>query len=286
MTATVAACILLLPGEAATAWRELLEAAAGEQWSIKAFAGQPLSAPSEKTILLVSDIAHARHLEPARWIVVALDPGEAARAAAVVYDLPPEQGLWVVSRLLAEASTLSDARWITDRTVGAIEIVPGLMVPAAEHLPEATDAGPARTALSLFADGAPRPGTSAEWARDLFRHTSTSGVVQGVPERLDITGRGRIVVFGPYVSLPPGDWRIRLRFWMDAPAARASWRLEWGDQARFATHAFRPGRAGRFEVEISHRWEAAAPSELRLALDVPAIDGVLGFEGVQVQRIG
>lgn len=286
MTAAVAACILLLPGEAATAWRERLEAAAGEDWSVLPYAGQPLSAIPQRTILLVSDIAHARHLEPAGWIVVALDPGDAARAAAVAYDLPPEQGLWVVSRLLAEASTLSDALWITDQTVGAIEIVPGLRVPAAEHLPEATDAGAARTALSLFAGGPPRPGTSAEWTRDLFRHTSTSGVVQGVPERLDITGRGRILVFGPYVSLPPGDWRIRLRFWMDASAAKAAWRLEWGDQARFATHTFRPGRAGRFEVEISHRWEAAAPSELRLALDVPAVDGVLGFEGVWVDRVG
>ncbi|MDZ4362855.1 hypothetical protein [Brevundimonas sp.] len=286
MTATVAACILLLPGEAATVWRERLEAAAGEDWSVLPYAGQPLSAIAHGTILLVSDIAHARHLEPARWIVVALAPGEAARAAAVAYDLPTEQGLWVVSRLLAEASTLSDALWITDQTVGAIEIVPGLRVPAAEHLPEATDASAARTALSLFAGGPPRHGASAQWARDLFRHTSTSDVVQGVPERLDITGRGRILVFGPYVSLPPGDWRIRLRFWMDTSAAKASWRLEWGDQARFATHAFRPGRAGRFEVEISHRWEAAAPSELRLALDVPAVDGVLGFEGVRVDRVG
>lgn len=286
MTATVAACILLLPGKAAAAWRDRLLASAGNDWFVLPYAGQPVSAIAHGTILLVSDIAHARHLEPARWIVVAPDLGQAAQAAASAYDLPPEQGLWVVSRLLAEASTLSDALWITDQTRGAIEIVPGLVVPAAGHLSEATDAGSARTALSLFADGPPLHGASAQWARELFRHTSTSGVVQGVPERLDITGRARILVFGPYVSLPPGDWRIRLRFWLDASAAKASWRLEWGDQARFATHAFRPGRAGRFEVELSHRWEDAAPSELRLALDVPAVDGVLGFEGVRVDRVG
>jgi len=289
MTGRVAACILALPGPTGQAWRDRLVDAASEQgWDLIVYGGQALVGDLSRTVLLVSDVDHARHLGPARWVVLATALGEAARAAPTVYDLPPEQGLWVVSRLLATASTLPAVHWLEDSVLGlgTIDILPGLTVapPRRERL-DAIDESFV-SALRVFEGGPPVPGRSAWWPCDLFGKDAGDRSTGDGFWRLDITGRSRILVFGPYISLPPGDWQARLRFWVDAPAARASWRIEWGDQTGFAFHSFQPGRAGRFEVRIVHRWETAAPAVMRLVLEVPAVDGTLGFEGLHVEQVG
>ena len=225
----------------------------------------------------------------AAGVVLAPDVTDVAAAASRRYGLGDRQGLWVGSRLLAEACALPGARWIIDPAPGsAVSLSPALSVtvPAAPALtpPRSPFASAAATALRLFQGGPPGVGSKSRWDPALFDYSRSRPATGPHIGAVDITGRARILVSGPHFALPTGRWRAVVRFDIDPAAASLGFRLEWGDDVGFAHHRFTPGRAGRFELELSHDWAAAAPAEIRLILETATIDGLVTFNVLDLDR--
>lgn len=279
--------VLLLPSQAFDGWVSVLTKAAVDGPGLVAFDGGSIQKPASGQAPLLFDATYAKGLPIERWTVIATGLDSAAAAAAGQYGLPHDQGVWVASRLLAGACGLSGARWILDADLAGkpIEILPGLSVMPPQAISPKSNTLAASQALMLFAKGPPDMGAQASWSPDLFSYDQRRPPLGPEPRQLDLTGTARILVFGPYVSLPPGLWRANIGFSIDQAATRKRFRLEWGDQASFATHRFRPDQAGRYALEIEHRWDAPAPSEMRLVLEEGAIDGALTFEGLHLERM-
>ncbi|NBB53301.1 hypothetical protein GVN24_34010 [Rhizobium sp. CRIBSB] len=225
--------------------------------------------------------------------VLVPDLAGTASATARRYGLDALPGLWVGSRLLAEACALPVERWVVDPGAGAdTPLSPDLVVaaPAPDAARPATPADAAfeaavAEAFGLFSAGPPSVGTRCRWAPSLFSHDRARTGASAVPGTLDVTGRPRILLHGPNFSLPQGRWRILARFEVDAAAARCAFRVEWGDNSEFAFHRFTPGRAGRYQLELSHTWSGPSPAEIRVILETATIDGRLSLEGVELERM-
>ncbi|AYG94288.1 hypothetical protein D8I30_03115 [Brevundimonas naejangsanensis] len=104
-------------------------------------------------------------------------------------------------------------------------------------------------------------------------------------QRMDVAGRARALVWGPYDLMPAGVWRATATFLVDRWACRHTYRLEWGENATYASHAFVPGREGVFEVSAEYEWRAETGAELRLILAESSLGGVFEFFDVRVCRV-
>lgn len=281
--------VVLLPSSSFEGWLSALtQAAADRGCELVRYNGGALPEEGAETILLVRDPDHIGAMPPRDWTVIATGLEGAAASAADRYGLPPEQGIWVVSRLLAGACALPNARWIIDADLKGetVEILPGWCVtPPTQTQAAHPQSAAATAALALYAKGPPLIGASVSWQADLFSYDRRRPPLGPDPWRLDLTGTSRILVFGPYVSLPAGLWRATLGFSVDEAGARKRYRVEWGNQADFSFHPFCPDRAGRFKLEIEHRWAAPGAAEMRFVLEESVIDGALTFEGLLLERL-
>lgn len=134
-------------------------------------------------------------------------------------------------------------------------------------------------------DGRTGPGQSIHWPPELFTLDPRPATARTAPYRLDITGPPRALVFGPYINLEPGAWRVQARFTVDDAACRRRFRFDWGRLTSFASHEFVPGRPGVYTVEIDHLWSTTDTTEARLVLTEGAIDGTMEFLGATVSRL-
>lgn len=133
-------------------------------------------------------------------------------------------------------------------------------------------------ALAFVGQGA------ARWAPEIFQYTpGPEGAEQ--PGVLDITGRPRFLVFGPYMFLPRGVWRITARMGFDVDAGARPYQIQWGDSLDYVFHDFTPGQSGVFEITLEREWKTHAASEIRLMLVEGAFHGRLSWLGATVSRV-
>lgn len=125
----------------------------------------------------------------------------------------------------------------------------------------------------------------AVWTPDVFHYDANASRSSGAPGELDITGRARILVYGPYLVLSPGIWRTSVRFLVNETAGPKAFRIDWGTPTEFTSAPMLPGRPGIFEMSIEHEWHLPAPAEIRILLMEGAFDGQLHFFGANVTRV-
>ena len=167
---------------------------------------------------------------------------------------------------------------------GAVEILPGFMLtpPAASSKPPLTPRLRAVTdAVALLDPARPR----ATWAPDLFNYNSRV-VAGGSRGDLDLTGRPRCLLAGPYIVLPAGRWRATYRLTFDDRGSRVRIRVDWGGVEQFLSEEFVPGQPGVFEITQEYDWLEDGPAEIRLILMEGVFDGRMTFSGAEIERIG
>ncbi len=118
------------------------------------------------------------------------------------------------------------------------------------------------------------------WGRDLFR--SGDGPC---PPTIDITGRPRILVFGPYIQLGGGLWRLTARFELCPDAGQYPWLLQFVAGPHMVEESIPPSGAGAYEVSLEQPWRGSQIVEMRLFVVGAAFHGALRFEGVTIERI-
>lgn len=209
-------------------------------------------------------------------IISMVGPGDAALLAD-----PDTRHSEVASRTLL-ASNLIQLR--SDRIfgptlfkAGPVELFSGLSVVA----PEVPSATPYEAALALALESFGPARHSAMWRRDLFSYPLPP-LANEAPYTFDLTGRPKFVVFGPYLTMPPGVWTTRFDLTFDAPSTRHRYRADWGGVTEYQSVEFRPERPGRYQIELTHEWTEAAPCELRLLSMEGVFEGRVTFSGAEV----
>lgn len=208
-----------------------------------------------------------------------------------VLHLPPETApedltLALATDLLSSLSQLpQDTRFIDVSSLkegDAVEVFPGLVVPLPAR-PKPQSTLPLGKALSLFKDGAVRPGSSAEWPVEAFAIDAASAVT-GVPGVFSLPGRARCMMWGPYIRLPAGNWRVKIRFTADDAAAQHYFRFEWGG-ADFSELSFKPGVSGVYEAELTQSWLSPETVELKFIMPSSALNGYIEIQSICVEAI-
>lgn len=122
------------------------------------------------------------------------------------------------------------------------------------------------------------------WDVDRFRYDDRGIVQRERISKMDIVGRARCLVWGPYEELPLGRWMATARFSMDEWASRHQFAIEFGHKTNYSRHEFRAGKPGIFEFDIEFDAKDKGNAELRLILNQSSLGGQFEFLGVKVER--
>lgn len=171
-----------------------------------------------------------------------------------------------------------------DFAAGAVEILPGIMLQPPAVGSELA-ASPRRQALAEAVKLLDPATPQAFWSPDIFLYDSRIAP-GGRPGDLDLTGRPRHLVSGPFIALPAGRWRATYRLTFDEKGGQLPFRLHWGRFEQLETEDFVPGRRGMFEIAQEFTWAEAAPAEIRITQLEGAFDGRMTFAGIEVSRVG
>ena len=148
---------------------------------------------------------------------------------------------------------------------------PGAMQP---NLPHAIQP------LTMYA-ALPVPlGAAAWWS--VFAFYTNDGYC---PPSIDLMGRARILLHGPYIALPNGVWRADIFFNLSADAAPYDYLVEFGAGGNFARIVYRAETAGQQFLALICTVREPALAEVRISLLRAAFHGELEMEGCWVTRM-
>jgi hypothetical protein len=125
------------------------------------------------------------------------------------------------------------------------------------------------------------------WARDLFVVGDDPGQPATLP--IDITGRVRNLLFGPYMVLPPGTWTASVVLGFSREAAEMSYALEFiaGPRCVLLSRSTIEPHGGRvFEATVSFIVDTTTdqPISLRISNERAAFEGRLVLGSVTLTR--
>lgn len=243
---------------------------------------QEQAPPSEGELVVFDHPAAAGGLDPRQWIIFHTrsfeDSIQAMMASAPAPN--PREAVSTLSTWLAFANYLAlhGAALINDlSTVGDAVMGAELGVSYARD-----DEG--THALSHYASLPVAAKAKAVWAPDVFSYTLGHKREGGSPE-IDLTGRGRILVYGPHITLTPGKWQIEAEFDFLVPDDTVELRFDWGHGEDTTTDFYAIERAGRYKVELTRSWLANEKAEFRLWIQHGMLHGHLRFLGATVSRL-
>jgi len=270
--------ILFAPSPEASEWRRLIEREA-QAAAITTFAAGFEKCDRTGPVVYLSDDLNDLNSASYDEIAIILTQAETLGSWTGVDRVQASLSL---SALPATGDAL---RYITPSTLAGaqrIDVLSFLSVDLNQRTPPGDNVQPDQ-ALSIYREGPPRPGVNYLWQPgnfviDLKHRISSSGDAY-----IDLTGRARCIVHGPYVALPAGRWRAVVRFAVDEAASRHRLRFEWGGQDHFTSFEAVAGRPGHFQAELSHTIAQSSLSELRLILPESSLAGTLTFEGVDIE---
>jgi hypothetical protein len=275
--------ILLPASQRGAAWATAIrEAATRDGWKVSRGAAPPPN-DQDKVVRLTSDV---RDDEAASdWLVLTDDPQAlwAAEAARREGKSNARDILLMTSRRLAAAARLADLGAMT-RPASSIEIdLPGI---GRVRRKADVDLGDRlnNSALALYQELPPPIGAQANWAPHLFSYPVGKAYEGGGPE-IDLTGRARALVHGPYIELPPGVWRADIRFTMDPRGSPIRLRFDWGVNADFVMASPLVQRDGAYGLSLTRRWSEQGPAQVRVWVMQGVFDGQFEFQGCTVRRM-
>ena len=221
-------------------------------------------------------------LHPTDWLVIRDTPAMARWLMATATGEPIESRLvaTTASHRLAIADTV--ARFPSATVIDAASLRADIPVLGAISRNETQWTGPSPEqdagALAMLQDGA-----TAQWPLSLFYFPHGDDVEGGTPE-FDLTGRARLLMFGPYIHLSPGRWRIEVVLEIDPQQREVPLRLEWGAGSDFAEVTDAVREAGVYTIALERFWHTADAAQFRLWLTQARFQGHLRVVNCQVRR--
>lgn len=286
--------IVLTPSADDAAWRrEIVRAATAVDLRIVEAGGTEALAAYDNpaAVIITDDAAVALAAGPTEIIAIMPEPESAPDAVADAHKFDAPHSVWHASTLLARAAGLADGHSVISavelarrprllRLFGLLELTPPPSVAEVSRRPAVA------AAFNVFrSSSAGRGAPPVPWSERLFIYDEKAARDRTEWGVLDITGRPRMLVWGPYLALPPGLWRAVIRFGMDAEAAGHQYRVDWGTRTACTSEYVTPGRAGMYEIQLDWLFDQADASEIRLILTEGSFMGTVIFQGMTVQRI-
>ncbi|MEQ1608201.1 MAG: hypothetical protein ABL956_04410, partial [Hyphomonadaceae bacterium] len=139
-------------------------------------------------------------------------------------------------------------------------------------------------AVDAYDTGLEDTPTRLVWPRTMFN--SGDSPDHPCPEIVDLTGRSRILLFGPYFSLPSGFWRVSAFLIADEGAQGAPLRLEMNFDGRLVSSDIESAVIGAFAATFAFQLERPAVADFRVWLLRPRLAGNLVFAGLCLERLG
>lgn len=243
---------------------------------------QEQAPPPEGELVVVDHPAAVGGLDPHQWIIVHTrsfeDSVEAMMAAAITFR--PREAVSKLSTWLAFANylTLHGAAPVDDLST-VVNAVMGAE-PAVSHAKD--DSG--THALSHYGSLPVAANATATWTPDIFSYTLGQEREGGSPE-IDLIGRGRILVYGPDITLTSGEWKIEAEFDFLVFDDVVDLRFDWGHAEDTTTGFYKIEKAGRYKIEMTRSWLTNQTAELRLWVQHGMLHGQIHFLGAVVSRI-
>lgn len=264
-------------------WRSALHTAAESAGWAVAYGNSSDNLPAEldqNVLIQMSDGSQIAGFNPTDTLVIADSPDAAIATLVADFKISPVEATRAAARFYALTMP-----WIIGGTTIASATAETLLVP---RLGEVRREGVAPTAkaveafqsLAFYETLPPPTGARAAWMPGIFEWTGAE------PGFVDLTGRRRILQHGPYLELCEGSWKVELQFALLMSAGRCELRFEWGSGADCASHTRLLTQQGVYGLTLEHKWNKAAPSELRIWLDRAMFDGTLEVLDCVVTRMG
>lgn len=126
------------------------------------------------------------------------------------------------------------------------------------------------------------------WERELFFIGDEPGRqgTAAATRPIDITGRPRYLIFGPFLAVPPGNWSADIALGFSPEAAELSYVVEAGAPTRLAATTVEPRGVREMEINLPFVIDesVSGPLEIRVWNERAAFDGRLALGYVRLAR--
>jgi hypothetical protein len=228
----------------------------------------------DNDVLLTSDVAQARALNAKSYLILHDYPALESELSVADGNYEPVRAeLRTTHARLARVNELASEGWpVIDASGASIELGSlGLLHrhgSPSTQLPVPTYDTP----LAIFARLPIASGQSAPWPSSIFSYTVGQQPEGGQPE-IDLSGRGRIVVHGPYLPLPAGEWAVEINTEVDPETGTAYLRFEWGFDLDVAAVYYETKQAGLYQIKMQHALGQGSKAQIRVWAQRPTFDG-------------
>jgi len=138
--------------------------------------------------------------------------------------------------------------------------------------------------LAIYRTLPPQVGAEAVWPAERLSFP-IGAEFDGGPSKIDLTGRPRIIVHGPYVELTPGIWRSELDIDIDPEGGVARLKFEWGVNLDVTGQVFEVSEPGRYRVQLDRLWEMQGPVQYRIWVSQAVFKGRVEVHSCRVTLI-
>lgn len=272
-------CVVILPCASQMAWAEAIcTAAQASGWA---------TTPEQAAVLESQLVISTQAGEVFGWdgqdvVIIASSTGAAVEASMRMFDVNHASGLRYVAAQYAHAERLhaEGAVWLS-ANAGALDLPFGVV-----ENPDLTrvSSGGDEAALSYLNTPQSVEQRSSVWPKELFLHERPAKPDAG-GDIFDLTGRRRIIRYGPYIEMPIGLWQAVIPFTLWLDSAIVEIRIEWGSSLKVisATEVIR--QSGRYEVTLTQAWDKVEPCEIRIWLDRAVFDGTIQLHDPTIIRL-
>lgn len=121
------------------------------------------------------------------------------------------------------------------------------------------------------------------WNRELFAAADPD---KRATDILDLSGGARIIVFGPYIHLPPGSWTARVYLGLSPEAAGHTLLIDAYAGAELAAASLQPASGGIYATDVNFALDEEScehPVEIRVTVTQHDAKGQLAFGRVVLQ---
>lgn len=283
--------LIVMPSGHEDGWRAALRRAATlADWDYLDYWGvndRPVDL-GRHTLIFTGDEATLAGLVPTDVVVLTASPEDVLARSKFLYGEDDVIALGHAASRLGAASFLVDQGAVLHHVLDKTIEVPGLGTIARDDsqdrqvMPEAQP--DAVSTLQIFNQIPPPVGVSAFWPASIFRRfdDETAGAAA---ETIDLTGRGRILIHGPYLAIPAGRWRVTFNFEFEIPVGSVPFRFEWGEIADVVAHDVRVRESGRYSISLERDWVEAGRAEVRIWLYHAVFQGDFRLIGCMVERV-
>lgn len=275
--------LVILPSSNELAWRAAIGAAARESgWIFTKASAAALQERAKPTIVLVNDLQSVPYDAADVWAVIGSTPEQAVAQTLARKPRPVSDVQRLCAARFAMAATIieqggvlldSGADVLNLPRLGRVQITPSVETVACDGVDP----------LAFYAAIPPVAGAKASWPTEVFNYTLGQEPVGGEP-KIDLTGRGRILVHGPYLDLPKGWWRITVRFAVE-PEDVAYLRFDWGAGQDVTSYHSELRQAGEYQLVLDHLWTTVGPAELRIWAERGHFLGRMTLSDCTVERL-